>query len=45
MREKIITILYTVSALIDDFAYYAVGKGEKGKERTIRTFWGIHYYE
>lgn len=44
MGEKIITILYSVSAFIDDFAYYVVGKGESKKERTIKTIWGIHYY-
>lgn len=44
MREKMVTILYVVASFIDDIAYWVVGKGEDEKERTIRTFWGHHYY-
>lgn len=44
MREKIVTILYTISSWIDDFAYFVVGKGEDEKERMIKTPWGNNYY-
>lgn len=44
MRERIITMLYTVASFIDDIAYWVIGKGEDEKERTIRTLWGTHYY-
>ncbi len=44
MREKMVTILYVVASFIDDIAYWVIGKGEDEKERTIRTFWGHHYY-
>lgn len=43
MREKIITSIYTISAILDDFAYFVIGKGEDNTERTIKTFWGTHY--
>ena len=43
MRAKIITIIYTIEAFLDDIAYWVIGKGEDNKERTIKTFWGTHY--
>lgn len=43
MRARIITLIYTIEAYIDDFAYWVIGKGEDNTERTIHTFWGTHY--
>lgn len=36
-------MLYTVSSMIDDIAYFVVGKGET-IDYEIKTLWGEHYY-
>lgn len=43
MRTIIITTIYVITAYLDDFAYWVIGKGEDNRERKIRTFWGTHY--
>lgn len=43
MRARIITIIYTIEAFLDDIAYWVIGKGQDNVERTIETFWGTHY--
>lgn len=43
MRKALITAIYTIEAILDDFAYWVIGKGEDNEERTIKTFWGTHY--
>lgn len=44
MRKIIITVIYTIEAFLDDFAYWVIGRGQDEDERAIKTFWGTHYY-
>lgn len=44
MRAKIITLIYTIEAFLDDIAYWVIGKGLDEDEREIKTPWGEHYY-
>lgn len=43
MITKIITIIYTIEAFLDDIAYWVIGRGEDNAEWTIETFWATHY--
>ncbi len=43
MRKRIITIIYTIEAFLDDIAYWVIGRGKDNTERTIETPWGTHY--
>lgn len=43
MRKRIMVMLYTVASMIDDIAYFVVGK-EEIIDCEIKTFWGEHYY-
>ena len=43
MRKRIMIMLYTVASMIDDIAYFVVGKGAE-IDCEIKTFWGEHYY-
>lgn len=44
MREIIIHILYTISAFLDDLAFYVVGNQEEEAGFTVETRWCKHYY-
>lgn len=43
MKRKIMIALYTLASIIDDIAYFVVGKCED-IECEIKTHWGEHYY-
>lgn len=43
MRTKIMIALYTIASIIDDIAYFVVGKCED-IQCEIKTHWGEHYY-
>lgn len=43
MRKRIMIMLYTVASMIDDIAYFVIGKGET-IDCEIKTLWGEHYY-
>lgn len=44
MREIIIHILYTISAFLDDLAFYVVGNQEEETGFAVETRWCKHYY-
>lgn len=42
MRNMMITVPYTIASFLDDFAYFAIGRGKIETEREIKTLWGTH---
>lgn len=44
MRRKIMIMLYTLSSIIDDIAYFVVGNCET-INCEIKTYWGEYYIE
>lgn len=44
MRKRMIYVLYAVSALLDDVAFYVFGDENEEMGITIETRWCKHYY-
>lgn len=44
MRRAIIYVLYSMSALLDDVAFYVIGNQVEEMGIIIKTKWCNHYY-